>query len=81
MKSISESLAGRIAIVELGGLLWSEALQKTISMIYQLIEKQQYDKFFDLKKNYTLDELYVLCLHGGYPEPYLNRNKYKFYEI
>jgi predicted AAA+ superfamily ATPase len=81
MKSISESLAGRIAIVELGGLLWSEALQKTISMIYQLIEKQQYDKFFDLKKNYSLDELYVLCLYGGYPEPYLNRNRYKFYEI
>ena len=81
IKNISESLAGRIAAIELGGLLWSEALQKKISLIYQLIEKKECHKFFDLKKNYTIDELYGLCLYGGYPEPYLKRNKNKFSEI
>ena len=37
LKNVSESLAGRVAILELGGLLWHEALEREVSPIYNII--------------------------------------------
>jgi predicted AAA+ superfamily ATPase len=71
LKNISESLAGRVAIVELAGLSWSEALEKEesdfIENIFCINHLQK------LKTNKTRKELLELCLYGSYPEPYLNR--------
>ncbi|NQY80230.1 MAG: ATP-binding protein [Candidatus Caenarcaniphilales bacterium] len=69
LKNISESLAGRVAIVEVPTLSWSEALGKKKSEFYHLLEKPE--KFCNLKLNYDGHDLLKLCTYGLYPEPFL----------
>lgn len=77
LKNISESLAGRVAIVEVPNLDWREA--------YELQESNFAKNIFQIKKLKTLSssitqtQLMNLCLYGSYPEPFLarrNTNKY-----
>lgn len=69
LKNISESLAGRVAIVEIPTLTWSEALNKKQSKFYQSLPKP--DDFRVLKKKYSSEDLLKLCTYGLYPEPFL----------
>ncbi len=80
LKNVSESLAGRVAIVELSGFSWSEAARTKPSRIYQLLNTQDCD-FQKLQPVHTLDKLYELCFYGGYPDPYLARKKVGYTDL
>ncbi len=79
LSNISESLAGRVAIVEVPCLSWDEALEKKQSELYDYLEKPH--KFEQLKANYTVQELFELCFYGLYPEPFLKRKDTEFYKV
>ncbi len=79
LNNISESLAGRVAIIEVPCLSWDEALEKKQSKIYTHLEESK--KFTKLKANYTIDELFELCFYGLYPEPFLKRKDKAFYKL
>jgi uncharacterized protein len=81
LKNITESLAGRVAIVEVPTLAWHEALERKQSKIYDLFRSPE--KFKKLKPIYSRQELLELCLYGLYPEPFFERAnslKYKTWQ-
>ena len=78
LKNISESLAGRVAIVEVPTLSWSEALEVKNSKFYDYLNEPE--KFIKLKPLYELESLYELALFGLYPEAFLKRKKISAYD-
>lgn len=79
LNNISESLAGRVAIIEVPCLSWSEALQKPKSKFYDLLEKP--NEFINIKAQFSREELLELCFYGLYPEPFLKRSDEEFYKV
>jgi predicted AAA+ superfamily ATPase len=78
LKHISETLAGRVAIVELDPFQWQEGLKKNYpDLITALYETD----FKSLQPNFNKRELLELCLYGGYPEPFLKRHDSKFFRL
>lgn len=76
LKNASESLAGRVGIVELGTLKFNEFYQKPLSSFYTI-----FDTYFSSSSLYFLkglgsvisyQEVMDFFLKGGYPEPVLN---------
>ena len=67
MRNVSESLAGRVAILELQGLSQAEKFHR---------KNQPFLPDNEEKANHTLDinEVYELILRGSYPELYANPN-------
>lgn len=79
LKNISETLAGRVAIVELDPFQWQEGLEKKTP---DLITACSQPKLFKLlQPNFEKPELLELCLYGGYPEPFLKRRDPKFFRL
>lgn len=79
LKQISETLAGRVAIVELDPLSWHEIKEnKANDVIAALADPEQMK---DLQPLLTRQELLTLCLYGGYPEPVLKNDHGKFYRL
>ena len=78
LKNISESLAGRIAIIELGTFHFAEAYNQEPSQLYNYIAAKDYTNLMSLTSNATREQLYELCWRGGYPEPFLKRNDVLF---
>ena len=81
---MSETLAGRIAIVELGTLKANEFYQTPLSPLYPLFEKKiTHQAIDDLRNNASQplqnSQLTHHWLQGGYPEPVLAKDK-KFYD-
>lgn len=75
IKGISESLAGRIAIVELDTFKVSEYFQKPLSPFYDLFESTlAKENLVDGPAPLTREQVQHLWLKGGYPEPLLNGN-------
>lgn len=72
MKHISESLAGRIAIVELDTLKMNEFYQKPLSPFYEIFN-QPLDKKYFISGSAVIgpDAVRHLWFYGGYPEPLL----------
>lgn len=85
LKHVSESLAGRIAIIELSTLKANEFYQKPLSPFYSLFEEENITvKKIEQLKDYhqkPLDNAQLIAhwLQGGYPEPVLAHDK-KFYD-
>ncbi|MDA0773018.1 MAG: ATP-binding protein [Cyanobacteria bacterium] len=77
LNNISESLAGRVAIVDIPCLAWNEALAKPKSRFYDFLDTPA--KFSSLKALYSREELLELCFYGLYPEPFLARADINFY--
>lgn len=77
LTQISETLAGRIATVELGTLKANELCGKPLSQFYQLFENSLSASFFDHLKapELTLNEIQHAWYQGGYPEPVLRHSK------
>jgi len=71
LKNITESLAGRVAIVELSGFSLEEAWQKKPSEFYEIINNKQFKDLKLLKPTYQNEELWQICIKGGYPEAFL----------
>ncbi len=70
---ISESLAGRIATVELGTLKVNEIYNQSLSPFYQLFSQPLSREFFDdlAPPQLHLNQIQQAWYQGGYPEPVL----------
>lgn len=75
VKGLSESLAGRIATVELWPFKASEFYAKPLPAIYQLLsgQSQGLQAFSDLEAGLETGHMYDHWLLGGYPEPRIKR--------
>ncbi len=74
MKSVSESLAGRVAIVEMAPLSFAETRQAFESSFFDVLRTGKIaaaDLAHTLRQNATLAEIHQYWLQGGYPEPWL----------
>jgi len=81
LKNISESLAGRIAIVELGTLKANEIYQQPLSGLYDLFSEKLHRDHLPLgDAPLTLKQMQAAWLRGGYPEPLLNLNSHFYAE-
>lgn len=78
LRNVTETLAGRCAIVELGTFSWNEGQEKSASRFAQsLVSIEDLLKLVPVN---THAELLSQCLAGGYPEPQLNRNNALFFD-
>lgn len=84
VKNASESLAGRVALVELGTFKINEIQQTPLSNFYEIfssdLSKASLDKLKSLKPNHNLNEVMSCFLKGGYPEPLL-KGQEDFYNL
>jgi hypothetical protein len=72
LAAVSESLAGRIAIVEMGPFSLAEAYALPPSPFYRLIaERASGAELLALAPRVSLDQIGDYWLQGGYPEPWL----------
>lgn len=79
LKNISESLAGRVALVELGTFKMNEYYQRDLSPFYKIFESDlTLDTISYLKSlnaGISHRDSINFFLKGGYPEPVLSRDK------
>ena len=76
---ISESLAGRVAIIELGTLKTNEYHKKPLSPFYQLFSNKLSRENLVLgEPALTRADIEKVWLRGGYPEPILNQDELYF---
>lgn len=80
LSNISESLAGRIAIYELGTLTWEESWGKVPSSIYTQVLDHTILKSPTQIEVLSLPQIFESCLFGGYPDPFFKRNQTQFYD-
>lgn len=77
---ISESLAGRVAMVYLGGFQESESKGLPPSALYGLIRLGAHEQFLTLENRFSSEESFSNCFLGSYPEPTLKRASTTFYD-
>lgn len=75
LKHITESLAGRMAVFELGGFSLAETFHITPSPIYQYLADKNIKSMLTMKPRLTAGDLLKSCLFGSYPEPTLKFGK------
>lgn len=69
IEKISESLAGRIACVELSPLKCNELYQQPLSKFYDFFNDKNLSSLNTLHTDITLTQIRQHWLYGGYPEP------------
>lgn len=81
-KGITESLAGRIATVEMWPFKQTELYEKPLPGIYQLLgNSATIQDFSDLQPSITLEKSMHCWFRGGFPEPVIeNENSAWFYQ-
>ena len=83
IKSVSESLAGRVGLVELGTFKTNEIYCLDLSGFYNIFSEKLSDDTVaflkGLKPQISHDQLMLAFLKGGYPEPVLEKND-RFYD-
>lgn len=80
LQRASDSLAGRIAIVEIGTLKMNEILQQPLPPFYQIFEQPLTTDTLAFLKTLEnpIPDVIPLFLRGGYPEPVLAQDPYAF---
>lgn len=80
LQRASDSLAGRIAIVEIGTLKMNEILQQPLPPFYRIFEQPLTTDTLDYLKTLQnpVPDVIPLFLRGGYPEPVLAQDSYAF---
>lgn len=80
LQQASDSLAGRIAIVEIGTLKMNEVLQQPLPPFYRIFEQPLTTDTLDYLKTLQnpIPDVLPLFLRGGYPEPVLTQDAYAF---
>ncbi|OQX13506.1 MAG: hypothetical protein BWK73_12045 [Thiothrix lacustris] len=80
LQRASDSLAGRIAIVEIGTLKMNEILQQPLPAFYRIFEQPLTAETLDYLKTLEnpIPDVIPLFLRGGYPEPVLAQDNYAF---
>jgi uncharacterized protein len=71
LKNVSESLAGRIAILEIEGFTLEEAYEVSPSPVFHILRSGRVEDLFALSPRYTPHQLLSKCFVGGFPEPVL----------
>lgn len=79
--NISESLAGRVAIVELGGFTTAESAGQEVPEFYSHLQSGDFSQIDKIKSKITKQQVYETLLYGGYPEPFLKHSEKPFYEL
>ena len=83
LKRVSESLAGRVGIVELSPLKMNEYYTLPLSPFYEIFKQPLYSSTLDylkgLKKKCSHAQMMDFFFCGGYPEPAFSHN-YQFYQ-
>lgn len=70
MKGVSETLAGRVAIIELGTLKFNEFYRRGLSPFYNLFkEKLSIQNLVSGQSPFTPTQIQESWLRGGYPDP------------
>lgn len=76
--SLSESLAGRVGMIEMGTLKMNERYEQPLPEIYTVLNTlpadQQLEALKTLNSTLSMDQVMHHFLHGGYPEP-VSRNR------
>ena len=84
LRGVSESLAGRVGIVELGTFKANEVYSQNLPSFYSIfteeISPSTIDQVLKMEPPLTHDQLMDLFLRGGYPEPVLRRDQ-RFFEF
>jgi len=82
IRAISESLAGRIGIIEMAPFSFFEVKKKLSSVFYQLFtERAPIEDFIkELRAHGSIRDVHDFWFRGGYPEPWLNTGK-RFHSI
>ncbi len=81
LSAIAESLAGRIALIEMGPLSLAEAYELPPSSLYGLIEERApVSAFTALAPRVSLEQVGNYWMQGGYPEPWL-KNTARFRKL
>lgn len=84
IKNVSETLAGRVGIVELGTFKTNETYAKKLPEFYQIFRQQLTTAAItflkDLKPTISHDQVMNSFLKGGYPEPVLEKDD-RFHNI
>jgi len=81
LHSIAESLAGRVAILELSPFTLAEACAMPPSDFFQAInEPDAIPKLLTLQPRVELPRLFDYWLRGGYPEPWI-KNQIRFHKL
>ncbi len=75
LKSISETLAGRVGIIEMAPFSCSEAHEKDPSTFFKLLTSEKHPKNWvnELKPQFSLQEIHRYWWQGGYPEPWIRK--------
>jgi predicted AAA+ superfamily ATPase len=83
IKNVSESLAGRVGLVELGTFKANETFAFGLPDFYKIFNKALNHTTIDFLKglvpNISHDQFMQAFLKGGYPEPVLEKNE-RFYD-
>ena len=78
MRNVSETLAGRVALIELAPLKMNEFAREALSPLFNIFEKQlALDDIEDLKKlrpTKSITDIKEYLLKGGYPQPVLKND-------
>ena len=79
VKNISESLAGRVAIVELSPLKMNEGKGQSLSPFFDIFEKkiswEDVDFLKSLRSRVSFSQIGQFLLKGGYPGPFSRKNE------
>ncbi|MCX7122647.1 MAG: AAA family ATPase [Gammaproteobacteria bacterium] len=79
LKHATNTLAGRVAIIDLGTLTPSEIFSKPIPPLYRYFQDENnLDYLLNLKPVLTIAEVHQAWLRGGYPEPVLKKDPHFF---
>ena len=79
LRNLSESLAGRMAIVEVPPFNWSECSNIDSSNFYTSLDSME--ALLKLRPLHTHSQILNYCLYGGYPDPFLKRDDVKYYDL
>jgi hypothetical protein len=76
LRSITESLAGRAATIEMAPFSLAEAYGKPRHPFAErLLQKRPWEDLSSLKPRWSLEHVHRFWLRGGYPEPWLRRGR------
>jgi len=82
VRSVSESLAGRIGTIEMSPFSFAETSENMSPAFYRLLtERASVGDFIEnLKPNAKVKNIHEFWFRGGYPEPWIKNSK-RFYSL
>jgi predicted AAA+ superfamily ATPase len=77
VRSVSESLAGRIGIIEISPFSFAEVTENMSPLFYRLLTRRASTKDFieNLKPGAKVKNIHDFWFRGGYPEPWIKNSK------